>query len=460
MTETLRVRAPIIDPIYRQNAPNEPIEFGHVQIQFDHRGNVHEDTATARLIFQPKDEMRFVCPLDDKPWNFPWGLMQNGPEKRITLPDRKIGFDATFVTSGERHGGIVFSPTRSAVTVTPPSTSITRCIFHVFNFPKFIASDDYILLVGEEPHLGGCRCGRIALEFADWELTIAATGETGDLVDELEFRGGYLLTHVGRVIRKDGTAFSSDELNKILLGLHYFLSFALGRWGGTALPVGFNSSGERCHEEWGIRMTADGAWGGSGSWFDAHHGDLLVQVFPGFMSLWTSELWKEPLSHALYWYLGACDRRIGVGVDTGLILAQTALESLAWTYCVRDRKLASADDFGRRGLPAAEKMRLLISTLDIPLEIPPELRALHAKRGKKWSDGPDAITGIRNSLVHPGSRAKLPKGSYLDAWRLSLWYIDLVLLRLCNHQGSYANRLKKRWVGMVEPVPWKPIGAA
>lgn len=80
---------------------------------------------------------------------------------------------------------------------------------------------------------------------------------------------------------------------------------------------------------------------GSCSWFDEHHGELLADVFAGFMKLWTNELWRTPLTHALYWYLGACDRRTGIGVDTGIILAQTALEGLAWTYCVQDRKMVS-----------------------------------------------------------------------------------------------------------------------
>jgi len=32
-----------------------------------------------------------------------------------------------------------------------------------------------------------------------------------------------------------------------------------------------------------------------------------------------------------------------------------------------------------------------------------------------------------------------------------MWYLDLVLLRVFGHQGSYRNRLSHGW----EPVPWK-----
>lgn len=206
-------------------------------------------------------------------------------------------------------------------------------------------------------------------------------------------------------------------------------------------------------EEWGLRITADGPWRGGISWFDSLHSELLPQVFPGFVTLWMNKLWQKPLSDALYWYLGACDRRVGIGVDTGLILSQTALELLAWTYCVRDRKMISAAGFQRR-LSAADKLRLLASSLNIPLEIPSNLSALHGRPGKKWLDGMDAITGIRNSLIHPSAHEQVLDFTYFEAWKLSLWYIDLVLLRLCGHTGKYANRLNQRWTGQVESVPW------
>ena len=234
--------------------------------------------------------------------------------------------------------------------------------------------------------------------------------------------------------------------------MHYFLSFALGRWAGLAFPIGFDKAGKKAFQQWGLPMTAAGPWRGSCSWFDSNHGEFLAQVFPGFVALWKNELWHRALSEGLYWYLAACERGTGIGVEPGLILAQTSLELLAWTYCVQHRKLVSADAFEPRGLSAADKLRMLASSLDIPLV----LSALHAKRGEKWQDGMDAITGIRNTIVHPRTKGKkeLPEGSYYDGWALSLWYIDMVLLRLCEYSGQYSNRLVRRWRGKVETVPW------
>jgi hypothetical protein len=259
---------------------------------------------------------------------------------------------------------------------------------------------------------------------------------------------------VGQIAREDGSTFSSEQASDLLTCLHYFLSFTLGRWAGLALPIGFDAAGNRVFEEWGLRSSADGAWNSSLSWFDPLHGELIAQVFPGFLTLWKNDVWRIPIANAIYWYLGSCNHSVDIGVDTGIILAQTALELLAWNYCVVDRKVVSRKAFERGGLVAADKMRLLASVLGIPCALTPSIAAMQPKTGARWEDSMDAITRIRNALVHPDARTPFTTTDYYEAWRLSMWFIDLVLLRLCKHVGSYVNRLNTRFTGMVESVPW------
>jgi hypothetical protein len=59
-------------------------------------------------------------------------------------------------------------------------------------------------------------------------------------------------------------------------------------------------------------------------------------------------------------------------------------------------------------------------------------------------------------MVHPDNeRRNLFTDLYVDAWRLGMWYLELAILRLCNYEGTYANRLAdEHWVGEVEDVPW------
>ena len=197
------------------------------------------------------------------------------------------------------------------------------------------------------------------------------------------------------------------------------------------------------------------------SWFDSHAGEALAEVFSGFMKLWKDELWNRPVQECLYWYLAANEPGTGGGIDAGLILTQTALEKLAWTYCVKYKKMVSARAFGHGGLYASDKLRLLLSSLNIPLAIPDALSALvkpppHTKnlKGGKWDDALHALTEVRNSIVHPDAKFNPSNDAIIDSWKLSLWLIEMSLLRLCAHDGQYSNRLTERWEGETELVPW------
>lgn len=455
MSNLIEVHNPLIKPIYTQTEPNQPIELGRVAVHFDHEGTTYQDMATVTMRFRPDDRLDILCPLDDKPPMLGYELIVSTIRKiKITLTNNDIAIDGFWTAVGGEYDGILFRPGQSGVIVTHPSDSVRRVTFHLFNFPEFFGSEDYVLMKGESRLHGWTRLGRAVLKADGWAITIAATERTDSLSKSLKSQGGYALTHVGQVTREDGAAFSSEQLEDILLCLHYFLSFSMGRWTSVALPVGFDAEGNKVFERWGMGRSADGPWNGSCSWFDQHHGELLSQVYPGFVSLWKNEIWRQTLPRALYWYLGACDRGVGIGVDTGLILAQATLELLAWTYLVLDRKIISPTKFKSRNLSTVEKLRCLMSELNIPQEIPPNLSALHENQEEKWTDGIETITRIRNSLVHPATKSNLPSHSYYEGWKLSLWYIDMILLRLCGHHGKYANRLTQEWAGQVESVPW------
>ncbi len=455
MSDRLTLETPPISAVYAQEECNAPITLGVVPIEYKVGDTTYSDDANAVMKFVPETRLAFVCPLDDKPPSIGLEIFyKDGASKKISLTKTGVSFVGHCVAAGEEYGGLVFSPAQSAVAVTKDATAIASARFHLFNFPPCHGRDDYILKTGDPPFQGMRLCGRIILEAGGWKITIAANAETRDMVKSLKAAGGFALTHVGEIVRDDGRIYTSKELEDVLTCLRYFLSFCLGRWAGVALPVGLDGDSNRVYEQWGMPIVAEGAWNSSYSWFCEDKAEWLSDLFAGFWKLWNTELWRTPLTHSLYWYLGACDRGVGIGVDTGLILAQTALEGLAWTYCVQDRKMVSGAAFKPRGLSAADKFRLLLTAMEIPTAIPSDLSALNGKAGERWSDGPDAITAVRNQLVHPHETKKLPEGSYYEGWNLSLSYIDLVILRLCDYYGEYSNRLTKMHQRGIERVPW------
>jgi hypothetical protein len=183
-----------------------------------------------------------------------------------------------------------------------------------------------------------------------------------------------------------------------------------------------------------------------------------MKALPGFVARSQDPTWKEPIQHAIHWYVEA--NRCAGGIEGAIILTQAALELLSWTLFVADRQTISASRFN--DTHAADKIELLLTDLGVPQGIPASLGDLtKAAAAAKWDDAPKAIVAIRNCLVHPSpkNRGKLrdaPVEARCDAWCLGLWCLELSILRLCGYSGKFANRLLRdvHRGDDVQNVPW------
>jgi hypothetical protein len=317
---------------------------------------------------------------------------------------------------------------------------MVRLVVHLVNFPKFIGRPT---AVGER----GWAMGRALLSGHGWNFTIDACPQISDLVDGLKATGGYAITHVGVLEREDGAPFRPSQAEDPLDRIGSFLSFAAGGWAIPQLYVGIAADGRHVFQEFGARQV--GRWGGHFRWFNDQDVETLERGFAGFDRLWAKELWREPLQKLIYLYVNA-----NAGPpDVGLVLAHAALEQMAWHLLVNDRKVLSPEGFSK--LPAADQFRLLVSTCGIPLDTPSALRELAAMRtqGRPVTDGPDRIARLRNDFVHPprGGASARTHGRIVDAWRLSIWYLELSLLSLIGQTGSYRSRLT---AGEISSLPW------
>lgn len=325
------------------------------------------------------------------------------------------------------------------------TTQIKRLVFHLFNFVPFIG-----LRRSLEAN-GGVQCATeyIELDSDRWGASIKSLAGTSEGFKALKAEGGYRLTHVGCIENKDDGSFPAAEAKQRLDLITYLLSFAKGGWCHPVCPVGFNAAGERV---WGNWSSPSAAWRTLHSWFDPHNSEQLADLFSGFSRRYKDDDSRATLREVIYWYLNA--NQSSRGIDAGIVLTQAAIERLSFHYAVRERRLITAEGFKK--LWASDKSRLLLSSLDIPIEIPHETEQLRKLALKlKWLDAPHALSEIRNSLVHPEHkhRDRFPD-AYYDAWNLGLWQLEMAILAICGYSGTYGNRLKERWVGQVEPVPW------
>lgn len=322
-----------------------------------------------------------------------------------------------------------------------------KIIFHLFNFVDFSGADSFINTEGSSRK----RINSVTLNWNLYKIKIESLFSTKESIEILKNEGGYRLTQVGSIEKSDDSSFSDEEQKDLLEGLRYFISFAKGSWCSPICPVGLNASDEKV---WYSLNSPDKQWQSHSSWFDSQHASDLEELFPLFMDIWKKENWKSTIKEILYWYLNANDP--SRGVDAGLILSQAALERLSFEYVVNEKKLLSSKGF--KDVWASDKFRLLFSSLDIPTAIPSTLPALiNSAKSYNWIDTPHALTEIRNSLIHPDHKKHGQIGTdlFIEAWNLSLWYLEMAVLAICGYSGTYANRLTaQRWVGTVENAPW------
>jgi len=192
------------------------------------------------------------------------------------------------------------------------------------------------------------------------------------------------------------------------------------------------------------------------TWFPQRQHLDLSGMFAGFAKRWADSAWRTPLKTVVSWYIEANSSR--TTLETRIVLAQVALDLLAWVYLVETQRLHSRADFRR--LSAAGRIRVLLHHLGVPATLPDYLAHLPSLCNGDAFDGPGVVTRVRNALVHAAEDsgrviASARGEQLLECSELALHYVELALLAVCEYSGSFARRGWRGWKGDDEvPVPW------
>ena len=438
----------ILQPCYDFPKPNENTVLAQTKASVIVRGKPHEVDVEVRLRLLPSPRIEIEGALPES-----LGILRLDSVENVIIEGKDIpGFMIRAPFSWPGGSRLVWSlkhePTIARGTA---ETEMVCVVFHLFNYEGLFGTR------GSIEHFGNTSYAihHVDLKVDGWNIELKSMVTTSDTLKTLKEMGGFGLTHIGCLKKEGGSGFEGKIAEKMLTALRYFLSFSKGMWSNPCLAVGFDDKEKRVWEAW---SSPQGHWASPILWFDPHHCNQLVNLFPGFMAKWENENWQEALREVIYWYLSSNCSTLGrgIGIDAGIILTQAAIERLSFEYVVRHKRLI--EEGGFKDLRASDKFRMLFSSLDIPIDIPsllPELQKL-AKRFN-WIDSPHAITEIRNSLVHPEHKRRGQVGvAFFSAWNLGQWYLELALLRICEYSGTYGNRLiRQRYIGDVESVPWE-----
>ena len=327
--------------------------------------------------------------------------------------------------------------------------------FGLINFPDFLKQGSVESFVSDDGRKGFRASNAVQLSGPPWLVEIRAVDNIRQVRSSLSQRQGFGLTHWGCIKRSDGKPFSKDSVQSMIEALMLFCSFARGVYCGLTLLKGTNQSGEPAWERWGVSNVEP--WKACRSWFDTRNGRILEDVFPGFWAQYQGLQRNSRTRVALEWYLESNAQK---ALHSSIVLSQAALERLSFLQV--GSKLA-AGQYGRKNRETeGEWIARALSQAGVDCKIPPSYTALEQLRGANGFDhGPHTIVAVRNDLIHQDmSHGILSVDEYRQAKELGLWYVEMLLLKLFDYNGIYANRLTQQWHGQVEPVPWAPTTAA
>lgn len=293
------------------------------------------------------------------------------------------------------------------------------------------------------------------LDIGDWRLVI--WGRPDGLGEhswstKLQQLGGYAITHAVVISRHDRARFHLDDVEPLRDSLFHVLSFARGRLVGLAIPTGYRED-ELVAVSWQTTVTEP--WESVLSWFDATLGDALAGLVENYVSRSNDPFWSVVLRRAIRMTVQS---NRATPLDAAIPLAAATLELLGWAV----ESVGLAPQLPPK-TPADKRIRGLLSWAGIPLEIPSELSSLEARavdRHQPDADAASVIVGLRNRLMHPPKKPKTgdwpSHDLMLEAFRLSLEFCELSILRILGYEGNYGTRrhLDGRWFGQTEAVPW------
>jgi hypothetical protein len=448
-------RPPLPDalrPNVALGAPDEAVSIYEGPISFSQSGKSIRTDAIISLRWLPTPAIHLDVP------RVPDGTYPQLGEFSIQLDDGTVAPHGLVTGIPMSMSGGAFSASFTGIIndrVVSPADGLASYV--MFLLPNFDQPSGRGVLYPDRSR----RASRLTLRGGGWIINLDAADDQKNVEKYLEANSGFGITQVGRLEKADQAPFSAEDSQAALRALAWYISFAAGRWTGPCLPTGFDAGSKPMWQVWEYSRTV--SFRRRTSWMDRVHGDQFEEPFPGFMKLWLDDTWEEVIRLAIHWYIEA--NALAGSVEGSIVLTQTSFELLASAILVDHDAWLSQDGCDR--IAAADRIRLLFLWAGIPTGIPDELGDL-VKLSKSFEDfmlnkTPDAaaaMTTIRNTITHPTrkNREKFGRHTYEarnDAWTLGLRNLELCLLKLFDHRGTYADRIGRKWQGEVEPVPWK-----
>ncbi len=319
-------------------------------------------------------------------------------------------------------------------------TSVDYIYFNIINLDKL---PGYLI-----EHKDKMFAGRIEFETTDYEIIIDKRYDyTKELKEILKSKNGFITTHIGRIKRKDNSSFKTKNIIDLLEKISYALSFLCARRIGISIVNGYTNdinTYRLCIKD--IIMP----YNFLPSWSDTISNHNNIEKYMNLIMKKLEDDYNNlALKRVIDWYIESISN---LTIENNIISIQIALETLSYIILVQEEKKLSNDEFDNN--TAINNIRMLLESCK--LNNNKELMVFDDKIKERFNDGIELIIYLRNKIVHPARKDKIYL-SYEDVWniiQIGTRYIELIILKFIGYKGEYSNRLKDRYFGQVERVPW------
>ncbi|WP_195940340.1 hypothetical protein [Romboutsia sp. 1001713B170131_170501_G6] len=314
--------------------------------------------------------------------------------------------------------------------------------FHIINLDKFPGT-----LI---KHVDKLFAGRIQFEINDFVVTIDKRYDyRKELNEKLKSKSGSIITHIGRVQRKDKKQFKTNNIIDFLDRISIALSFMCGRHVGICLAKGYQGN-NNVYRLWRENIVTPFKF--VPTWTDTISNHHNIEKY---MSLMCKRLEDgycgQVIKNVIDWYIESLGE---ITIENNIISIQIALEALSYMILVEQEQILNDDEFDLNS--AAKNIKMVLDICKIPYGME-ELDLFDDWTKTRFDDGVDLVIYFRNKIVHPSRRDNRANLSVEDMWniiQIGTKYLELIVLSFIGYKGEFSNRLNERWFGEVEVVPW------
>lgn len=232
--------------------------------------------------------------------------------------------------------------------------------------------------------------GRFQFIYKNFIITIDKVENYSDVFQSLKEVGGSAITHSCLIEDKSGELFKLEDVEHLVQSVEWLFTLISGNEVLTLSIHGFNRDGNLCLEKImppAIKKIKNSYY----TWYEnLLNYESLGQLFLNLIKKKENKLWNKALRVTLSLYV---DTKTTMLLENKIVAIQEALEILAWTYMVEDKKIISRSKFNE--LNAKKRLKEFMGKLNISVEIKtPKLE-------KKYDNQIDLIVDYRNSISHP-----------------------------------------------------------